>query len=361
MSMNNNKKSLKNNVTLSDSQVTSTPTPSPSAKKATPTPSAQGAENKQQSFFAQFTVEEIFKHWNTSDTLLQIAQKLGFNNEKGLARVDYEYIESIKNRGTWHNLVVSVDRRKERERAKYVKNLSAEELKSAMNCDGIQKVSHLALHFLLSPKHGREKVRARVLELNLEVKDALHKGIFGVTKEPQQWPTRYYEARQGKKPMVCPVCGFKATSPQQIQLHHPDNIDYGPKKNRNPTYYKTPVSPICANCHSIEHRTGEKLKLMCGQWHRAFPRNLKYKDPSEIFTEDCPETYRLQKEYYLKWILTGPDQYKCQRCGVDHWVAKQNKPLLSLEIHHKDGNSHNSSLNNLELLCPNCKAVLQKS
>jgi 5-methylcytosine-specific restriction endonuclease McrA len=224
-----------------------------------------------------------------------------------------------------------------------------------MNYDGIQKVSHLALHYLLSPKHGRETVRARVLELNLYVKDALHKGIYGVSREPQQWPTRYHEARQGEKPMICPVCGFKAIVPQQIQLHHPDNIDYGPKKKRKATYYKTPVSPICANCHSIEHHTGETQLSICGQWQRSLPGNRKYKDPSEIFTEDCPETYRLQKAYFLKWVLSGPGQYKCQRCSVIRW-GKDNK-LLSLEIHHKDGNSHNSLLSNLELLCPNCRAV----
>lgn len=50
-------------------------------------------------------------------------------------------------------------------------------------------------------------------------------------------------------------------------------------------------------------------------------------------------------------ILT-PDEYKCSACGVFRWG--KNKQLLSLEMHHKDGNQRNSLLSNLELLCPNC-------
>ena len=41
---------------------------------------------------------------------------------------------------------------------------------------------------------------------------------------------------------------------------------------------------------------------------------------------------------------------KCSNCGLITWL---NKPIV-LQLHHKDGNNKNNSLNNLELLCPNC-------
>ena len=42
--------------------------------------------------------------------------------------------------------------------------------------------------------------------------------------------------------------------------------------------------------------------------------------------------------------------HKCECCGLTEWL---NKPI-TLEVHHKDGDRTNNSLDNLELLCPNC-------
>ena len=109
---------------------------------------------------------------------------------------------------------------------------------------------------------------------------------------------------------------------------------------------------MCANCHSLEHRTGEHLLEVCGKWHKKLPGNQKYKNPDIIFQKHCPETYRVQKNYFLKWHLSGPEQYKCEKCGSSLW-GKKNQ-LLSFELHHKDHNQRNSLLSNLELLCPNC-------
>nr|ALO63168.1 putative HNH homing endonuclease [Chloromonas perforata]ALO63170.1 putative HNH homing endonuclease [Chloromonas perforata] len=270
-----------------------------------------------------------------------------------------------------------------------------------MKFDGIETLSHLALHYLVSSKHGgrRKPVRARIKELNLEVKRSLYKGVFGVSKTPviQHWPTKYYEKRVGPKPMVCPVCGFKAKAPQQIELHHPTDIDSGPKNNRNAEYYRTPdLKPICANCHSLHHRSGERLLKKCGKWHIRLPGNQKYQNPDDIFSDNCSETYRVQKEYFLKWHLRGPDQYKCNKCGVVHWDSpvfpsgcssppspsllgdisplppdehflkgsekgKRDKKILSLELHHKDCSHKNSLISNLELLCPNCHKLQPKN
>jgi hypothetical protein len=49
-------------------------------------------KNEHSSFFAQFPTEKIFEHWNSCNTLLEIAQKLGFNDNRGLSHTDYIYI-----------------------------------------------------------------------------------------------------------------------------------------------------------------------------------------------------------------------------------------------------------------------------
>ena len=52
----------------------------------------------------------------------------------------------------------------------------------------------------------------------------------------------------------------------------------------------------------------------------------------------------------VKRWLTETYGYKCMCCGISEY---NNKPI-TLELEHKDGNSENNDLVNLELLCPNC-------
>lgn len=115
------------------------------------------------------------------------------------------------------------------------------------------------------------------MALNLIVKSSLHKGVHGVSQTPLYWPTPYYNKRVGAKPMICPICQFQAIKPQQIELHHPTKMDYGPKAKRNAAYYQTQnLQPMCANCHSLEHRRGDILLKKCGQWHQNLPGNQTY-------------------------------------------------------------------------------------
>lgn len=181
----------------------------------------------------------------------------------------------------------------------------------------------------------------------------MHKGVYGVSDTPLTWPTRFYENRYGEIDQQCSICDFIAVNPRQIELHQSTDINPGPKLARTSEYYTTEdIQPMCANCHSLQHRTGEKLCDACGKWYRSLPRTLKHKNPDNIFSDNCSDTYRLQKSYFLKWYLKSSSQYKCQNCGVDTW-GPENK-LLSLEVYHKDKKHSNSLISNLVLLCPNC-------
>jgi hypothetical protein len=86
---------------------------------------------------------------------------------------------------------------------------------------------------------------------------------------------------------------------------------------------------------------------------------LLYENPSDIFSENCEENYRVQKQYFLKWALLSPEDYKCQKCGVstltqtvfsENSIVEKTQKFLSLELHHRDSNHRNSLLTNLELL-----------
>ena len=53
-----------------------------------------------------------------------------------------------------------------------------------------------------------------------------------------------------------------------------------------------------------------------------------------------------------KLLEEGYKEYKCECCGNSEWLGKP----IPLEVHHRDGNRNNNTLENFELLCPNCHA-----
>ena len=57
------------------------------------------------------------------------------------------------------------------------------------------------------------------------------------------------------------------------------------------------------------------------------------------------------KRYIDKYNLL---EYKCSECGCNgEWRGK----ILALQLHHKDGNRLNNTIENLTYLCPNCHAI----
>lgn len=48
----------------------------------------------------------------------------------------------------------------------------------------------------------------------------------------------------------------------------------------------------------------------------------------------------------------GIKKNKCEICGIEEW---QGKPL-NMQLHHIDGDPTNNTLENLQILCPNCHA-----
>lgn len=58
------------------------------------------------------------------------------------------------------------------------------------------------------------------------------------------------------------------------------------------------------------------------------------------------------KNRILKLYLIHKNGHKCSVCELNEWMNK----LIPLQLDHKDGDSHNDSLNNIRLICPNCHA-----
>lgn len=94
----------------------------------------------------------------------------------------------------------------------------------------------------------------------------------------------------------------------------------------------------------------EKYKLdishFTGQSHT---KNIgKYKTPIEKYFNN--ETQITSHKLRVRLIREGYFEKKCCCCGLTHWLGEE----IPLELHHKDGDKNNNSLENLELRCPNC-------
>lgn len=73
-------------------------------------------------------------------------------------------------------------------------------------------------------------------------------------------------------------------------------------------------------------------------------------DINDILSGKYPgyQTFKLKN----RLLSLGIKENKCEICGITEWNGKP----LNMELHHIDGNKNNNSLENLQILCPNCHA-----
>ena len=68
--------------------------------------------------------------------------------------------------------------------------------------------------------------------------------------------------------------------------------------------------------------------------------------------QDGVKSHTLKK----KLIKDNIKEYKCEICGLSEWLGVP----IPLELHHKNCNHYDNSLDNLQILCPNCHALQPK-
>ena len=102
------------------------------------------------------------------------------------------------------------------------------------------------------------------------------------------------------------------------------------------------------NCLCCNSKLNRKEKKYCNNKCQGIYKRKK------IFEEIENDNSNMSSRNYKLYLIWKYEE-KCMKCG---W-AETNKysNTIPIELEHKDGNSKNNNLENLELLCPNCHSL----
>ena len=101
----------------------------------------------------------------------------------------------------------------------------------------------------------------------------------------------------------------------------------------------------------INHFTGQLWnKGKTKEDDNRIPSREKY-SLDEVFIKNSPVTQKTLRGYIERHNLIP---YVCSNCGCDgNWQGG----IISLEIHHINGDNKDNRLENLTYLCPNCHVL----
>lgn len=134
----------------------------------------------------------------------------------------------------------------------------------------------------------------------------------------------------------CVVCGeFVYRRPAEIQKNkgkvYCTSVCYG-LASRKESPCMVCGTPILAGAHK------KTCSRLCANRHRT---GIRYK-----LSE--PRKDKVKSQRTLKLRLLRQRGTVCERCGYSKYEV--------LQVHHRDRDTNNSNLKNLELICPNCHA-----
>lgn len=128
-------------------------------------------------------------------------------------------------------------------------------------------------------------------------------------------------------------------------------------------------SESCKNVAQNDKHDNVIICYECGKTFKTYNKERKF------CSTHCASEYR-KKQLLNKWLrneltvqptsglcesirkyLFEKHEFKCDKCGFEGYNRITGNTIL--QIHHLDGNSNNNSIENLQVLCPNCHAMTE--
>lgn len=112
---------------------------------------------------------------------------------------------------------------------------------------------------------------------------------------------------------------------------------------------KTPTMGAAASFLNIDWRTFKKLAVEYDLYKPKRANQFAERFETEDILKGLHPQYPTSK-LSKRLVKEGYKEYRCESCGITEY----NHKAISLELNHINGKSSDHSLDNLELLCPNC-------
>lgn len=112
----------------------------------------------------------------------------------------------------------------------------------------------------------------------------------------------------------------------------------------------TPLMEVARNL-KIKYDTLKKYLKILGIDYKLNPHRKGLKHPDgRVSLEAKLNSNCTNAPKRKRLIEDGIKDERCECCGLSEWMGKP----IPLELHHKDFNHYNNSLDNLQILCSNC-------
>jgi len=147
--------------------------------------------------------------------------------------------------------------------------------------------------------------------------------------------------------LKCEVCEKEFLNQRAVNAHqisHKNGERY--KVSRKSKY---PLTFSCLHCNALNPYSHSTNNKFCDN---RCQQDYYYQKRIKDWLENNITWGEMQVAGWAKRYLMETFGRRCVKCNLSEW---QEQPI-PLEANHKDGNSSNNVLSNLELLCPNCHA-----
>lgn len=175
----------------------------------------------------------------------------------------------------------------------------------------------------------------------------LHGRLKGTNKGCYCSKKCYNDNKKISKFYNCKQCGNKVErTPSQIGKNVFCSKSCSAKfYNKNKIIWKK-----CLNCEKEfrPYRGSKTMKYCCHKCQWEFNKKQIYKQIEN-------NTYSVVHSKMYRTYMIEKYGAKCMECGWDKINPTSKKPTIQIE--HIDGNSENTKLSNLKLLCPNCHSL----
>ena len=147
------------------------------------------------------------------------------------------------------------------------------------------------------------------------------------------------KSKQNAKITHCEVCGKETNNKRFCSI-----------ECRKKTYNRHYGKIVCHECGKIFDGLTNR-KFCCAECANA---HLKKKRIERFLNGEYKNNGNRTLPKNIREYLFEKNDYHCEVCGYEGYNVKTGNTIL--QIHHKDGNSKNNMVDNLQVICPNCHA-----